>query len=314
MGQPAAYGRSQARSWIRVAAAGHSQSHVRSESCLWYAAAHSNDKCLTPWVGPGIEPASSWIPVRFVTCRGWVTLGIPLELQFYVENLTFFSWSVSQKKKKKKRKSNYSIEGREGENVKGRNIILFWINVHSLHKLAIAFLVETVTPTFSTPQFKQRCLPCIEERLNFKKYILPGLCLESVWSSANPSPLKLRIFCVLKGLKFHSSRRSQFREAVICSVLPSFAVRWNHTPKDDSFSLPQVHSHACRNPITDLRQGTWLKVGAQTECCCSSSVKAVISPALWSQEGLLQTAHLIVGSKFSPHIQLRCPSCICLHP
>ena len=34
-----------------------------------YTTAHGNARCLTHWEKPGIKPKSSWIRVRFVTCR-----------------------------------------------------------------------------------------------------------------------------------------------------------------------------------------------------------------------------------------------------
>ena len=63
---PMAYRSSQARGWIRAAAAGlhHSQSNNGSAT---YTTAHSNAGSLTHWVRPGIEPVSSWILVRFFT-------------------------------------------------------------------------------------------------------------------------------------------------------------------------------------------------------------------------------------------------------
>ena len=39
-----------------------------------YTTAHSNARSLTLWAGPGIEPISSWILVRFLTC--WATIRI----------------------------------------------------------------------------------------------------------------------------------------------------------------------------------------------------------------------------------------------
>ena len=57
---PTAYGGSQARGRIRAASA-------------TYTTAHSNAGSLTHCVRPGIEPVSSWILVRFLTC--WTTAG-----------------------------------------------------------------------------------------------------------------------------------------------------------------------------------------------------------------------------------------------
>ena len=68
----AAYGSSQARGWIRAAAAGlHHRSHQHR---IWamsatYATAHSNTRSLTHWAKPGIKPASSWILVGFITAE-----------------------------------------------------------------------------------------------------------------------------------------------------------------------------------------------------------------------------------------------------
>ena len=52
-----ASGSSQAKRWIRAAAAGlhHSHSHAT------YITAHANARFLTHWVGPGSRAASSWI-------------------------------------------------------------------------------------------------------------------------------------------------------------------------------------------------------------------------------------------------------------
>ena len=43
--------------------------------CNLHTAAHGNTGSLTGWAGPGIEPPSSWILVRFLTC--WATIGTP---------------------------------------------------------------------------------------------------------------------------------------------------------------------------------------------------------------------------------------------
>ena len=62
-----AYGSSQARGWIRAAAAGlhHSHSNEGSKPSL-----RPTPKLMaTHWAGPGIEPASSWILVVFVTAE-----------------------------------------------------------------------------------------------------------------------------------------------------------------------------------------------------------------------------------------------------
>ena len=64
----AAYGGSQARGWIRAAASGlhHSHSNTGSELHLW-PTPKVTAASLTHWARPGIEPASSWIRVRFLS-------------------------------------------------------------------------------------------------------------------------------------------------------------------------------------------------------------------------------------------------------
>ena len=50
------------------------QSRVWATSAT-YASAHSNARFLTHWVRPGIEPASSWLLLVFLT--SWTTIGTP---------------------------------------------------------------------------------------------------------------------------------------------------------------------------------------------------------------------------------------------
>ena len=47
----------------------HSHSNAKSEPCLWptYTTAHDNTRSLTHWAKPGIEPATSWFLVRFIS-------------------------------------------------------------------------------------------------------------------------------------------------------------------------------------------------------------------------------------------------------
>ena len=75
---PAAYGSSQARSWIGAVAAGlgpqKQQCRIQATS-LTYSAAPSNARSLAHWVRPGIKPTSSWILVGFVTC--WAATETP---------------------------------------------------------------------------------------------------------------------------------------------------------------------------------------------------------------------------------------------
>ena len=67
---PMAYGSSQARGWIGATAAEPTPQpqhyQIRAVS-LTYTTAHGNARSLTHWAGPGIEPASSWILVRFTS-------------------------------------------------------------------------------------------------------------------------------------------------------------------------------------------------------------------------------------------------------
>ena len=63
---PLTYGGSHARAWIR-AAADHNHSNMGSELHLWPI--DGNTRSLTHWTRPGIEPASSWILVGFLTAK-----------------------------------------------------------------------------------------------------------------------------------------------------------------------------------------------------------------------------------------------------
>ena len=64
---PEAYGSSQARGWIGAAAMPQPQQRQTWAESAAYTTAHGGNGSLTHWVGPGMEPASSWIPVGFVT-------------------------------------------------------------------------------------------------------------------------------------------------------------------------------------------------------------------------------------------------------
>ena len=50
-----------------------------------YTTAHGNARSLTHWARPGIEPASSWILVRPLTC--WATTGTPLLHSLYEDRI-----------------------------------------------------------------------------------------------------------------------------------------------------------------------------------------------------------------------------------
>ena len=81
-----AYGSSQARGQIGTAAAGL---YYQPQQCrTWavsatYTAAHGRAGSLTHWVGPGIEPESSGILVRFITSEPWWELLHIMFLNFY---------------------------------------------------------------------------------------------------------------------------------------------------------------------------------------------------------------------------------------
>ena len=47
------------------------QQHQIWATFATYTTAHSNTKSLTHWASPGIEPASLWILVRFVSTKPW---------------------------------------------------------------------------------------------------------------------------------------------------------------------------------------------------------------------------------------------------
>ena len=68
---PVAYANSQATGWIRAAPTGLHHSHSKAGSTRatspTYTTAHSNTRSLTHWARPGIESASSWILVKFIT-------------------------------------------------------------------------------------------------------------------------------------------------------------------------------------------------------------------------------------------------------
>ena len=71
---PAAYGGSQARGLIWAVATSLRQSHsnTRSKPNLQpYTTAHGNARYLTHWARPGIESATSWFLVGFVSSAPW---------------------------------------------------------------------------------------------------------------------------------------------------------------------------------------------------------------------------------------------------
>ena len=82
-----AYGSSQARGRIRAIAAclHHSHSNTRSELCLWPTPQlMATPDLVTCWARPGIEPASSWMLVRFVSAEPrWKLSPCPASFFFF---------------------------------------------------------------------------------------------------------------------------------------------------------------------------------------------------------------------------------------
>ena len=68
------YGGSQARGRIGAIAASLHHSNARSELHLWRQLMAMLDPYLTHWARPGMELASSWILVRFVSTEPWQEL------------------------------------------------------------------------------------------------------------------------------------------------------------------------------------------------------------------------------------------------
>ena len=71
---PLAYGGSQAKGLTGPVAAG--LCHCHSKCQIWatsmtYTTAHGNTRSLTRWAKPGIEPTTSWFPVRFISAAPW---------------------------------------------------------------------------------------------------------------------------------------------------------------------------------------------------------------------------------------------------
>ena len=83
------FGSSQARGPIGAAAASlcNSHSNARSELSLWPMLQFGSTRSLTHWVRPGIQPASSWILVVFLT--HWATIGTPKSCWFLSESRSF---------------------------------------------------------------------------------------------------------------------------------------------------------------------------------------------------------------------------------
>ena len=60
---------------LQLLALHHSHSNIRSELCLQpNTTTHGNAGSLTQWARPGIEPATSWFLVRFISTAPWQEL------------------------------------------------------------------------------------------------------------------------------------------------------------------------------------------------------------------------------------------------
>ena len=76
------------------------QRQIRAMSAT-YTTAHSNARSLTHWTRPGMEPASSWIRVGFVSTEPWRELQIQLYfclnylLKLYGEKMFPCLWTAS---------------------------------------------------------------------------------------------------------------------------------------------------------------------------------------------------------------------------
>ena len=74
MATPKAYGGSQTRGQVGFTAAGLPQEPQERQSGVasaTYTTPHSNTGSLTHWERPGIEPATSWFLVRFISAAPW---------------------------------------------------------------------------------------------------------------------------------------------------------------------------------------------------------------------------------------------------
>ena len=96
-------GSSQAGGWIGAVAPSLCHSHSNQQRHIWamlviYTTAHGNSRSLTPWVRARIEPASSWMLVRFViTDPQWELLGSLFFLVILVKGLSIlFTLSKNQ--------------------------------------------------------------------------------------------------------------------------------------------------------------------------------------------------------------------------
>ena len=75
---PAIYGGSQARGWIGAVTIDLHHSNLIWAESATYTTGHSNAGSVTHWTRPGITPASSWIPVRFVSAEPWRALQVKI--------------------------------------------------------------------------------------------------------------------------------------------------------------------------------------------------------------------------------------------
>ena len=82
---PMAYGGSQARGQIGAVA-------------VTYTTAHGNTGSLTHWARPGIEPASSWILVRFMSTEPWRELRLLQFKSFTVPSTSRKFWNCWKSK------------------------------------------------------------------------------------------------------------------------------------------------------------------------------------------------------------------------
>ena len=92
---PMACGGSQARGLIRAIASGLRHSHSNT-----YTTAHGNAKSLPHWARPGINPATSWFLVGFISAMPWRELLFWIFFYIYIRTQTlnwqkwFRLWSL----------------------------------------------------------------------------------------------------------------------------------------------------------------------------------------------------------------------------
>ena len=107
---PTAHGSSQARSWIRAAAAGrrHSHRNLGSAASVTYNTAHSNAGSLTHWGEPGIKPASSLVTSRVHYC--WATMGTHPQPRCFLLKIAPVKPRITDQSEVRKTAQHFSVD------------------------------------------------------------------------------------------------------------------------------------------------------------------------------------------------------------